>query len=122
MGDTAFDGSKDYDATGKLDKDHVMRSKLAVETMQWQMARLNPRRWQERKHIDTSVQASIAEMTVEQRQAMVQGMLKRLKIIARPAIEEERKRLEAQQAKIIDVTPKLEPAPVAAPKKRVIGG
>jgi hypothetical protein len=52
-----------------------MRSKLAVETMQWQMARLNPRQWQERKHIDTSVQADVAAMTVEQRKAMVEGEL-----------------------------------------------
>jgi hypothetical protein len=43
MGDTAFDGSRDYDGSGKLDKEHVMRSKLAMEMMPWQMARLNPR-------------------------------------------------------------------------------
>jgi hypothetical protein len=43
MGDTALDGSRDYDGSGKLDKEHVMRSKLAMEMMPWQMARLNPR-------------------------------------------------------------------------------
>jgi hypothetical protein len=43
MADTALDGSRDYDGSGNFDKEHVMRSKLAMEMMQWQMARLNPR-------------------------------------------------------------------------------
>ena len=57
MFDVAFDGSRDYDGTGKLDKEHVMRSKLVVETMQWQMARLNPRQWADKRQIDAAIQA-----------------------------------------------------------------
>ena len=119
----AFDGSRDYDGSGKLDKEHVMRSKLAMEMMPWQMARLNPRQWQERKHIDnTSVQASVAEMSVEQRQALVDGMLARMQLIARPAIEEERRLEEprAKKSRIIDVT-LPEPAPVPVPKTGATG-
>jgi hypothetical protein len=76
------------------------------------MARLDPRLWGEKRQIDANVQTS--NMTPEQREALVQGMLKRLEIVARPALEE-RKRLEAQQAKVVDVTPKPEPAPDPLP-------
>jgi hypothetical protein len=43
MGDTASTAAGITTASGKLDKEHVMRSKLAMEMMPWQMARLNPR-------------------------------------------------------------------------------
>jgi hypothetical protein len=82
------------------------------------VARLDPRLWAEKRQIDATVATSVAEMSEEQREALIDGMLKRLEIIARPAIEE-RKRLEAQQAKMVDVTP---PEPlVPVPKKGAIG-
>jgi hypothetical protein len=117
----ADNAKQDFDSEGRLVKEHVLRSKLRIETRQWTMQRLDHRQWGEKKQVEVeaSVQARVENMTLEQRQALVDGMLKRLKIIARPAIE--RKRLEAQQAKPIDVTPKPEPAPVAAPKKGAIG-
>ena len=110
MLDIALDGSRDYDKDGKLRKESVLRSKLIIETMQWQMVRLDPRLWSEKKRVEASVQTTVAAMPPEQREAMVQGILKRL------GLEEQR----AKKSRIVHVTPKPEPATVAAPKKGAI--
>jgi hypothetical protein len=125
MMDVAQNGRQDRDETGKLDKEHVMRSKLTVETIQWQMARLDPRRWAEKRLLNAQIQTSVADVGPEQREALVQSMLKRLEIIARPAmLERERQRQLEAQRKMIDVTPgaEPEPAPAVGGQQRGIGG
>src|SRR5262249_8482295 len=104
----AKDGSQDYDKNG-LRKEHILRSKLTVETMQWHLERSAHKQWGPKTSIQASVQTSVAEMSPEQRMALVDGMMKRLKIIARPAIEaRERERQLAAEAKLIDVTPPVD--------------
>jgi hypothetical protein len=91
--DVAQNGRQDRDETGKLDKEHVMRSKLTVETIQWQMARLDPRRWAEKALAERADPDVGCRHGSEQREALVQSMLKRLEIIARAAmLERERRR------------------------------
>jgi hypothetical protein len=67
--------------------------------MKWQMTRLDRRLWGE-KQVEASVQTTVADMPPEQREAMVQDILKRL------GLKEQR----AKKSRIIDVTPKPEPA------------
>jgi terminase small subunit-like protein len=116
MLEIADDASRDYGPDGKLNKENVLRARLRIETRQWMIARLDPRLWAEKRQIDATVATSVAEMSPEQREAVIQRMLERLEIIARPAmLERERQRQLEAERKMIDVTPGAEPAPVAAP-------
>jgi hypothetical protein len=99
MLDIALDGSRDYDTDGKLRKESVLRSKPIVETMKWQMTRLDRRLWGE-KQVEASVQTTVADMPPEAREAMVQD-------IPRLGLKEQR----AKKSRIVDVTPKPEPRP-----------
>ena len=42
-----------------------MRSKLTVEAMQWQMARLDPKQWAEKRLLNASIQTSVADTSPE---------------------------------------------------------
>jgi hypothetical protein len=90
---TAVEAEKDVDGSGKLNKEHVLRSKLRVESRQWYLERSHHWHWGPKSSVAATVETSVAQMSVEQPEALIDRMMRRLELIARPAIEK-RKRLQ----------------------------
>lgn len=73
MFDIADDGSNDWmekrkkdgDVEIVLDREHVSRSKLRIETRMWAMARMAPKRYGDKKQVEHSGKVDIAEMDDE---------------------------------------------------------
>ena len=70
--------------SGKLsvNKEAMLRSKLRIETRQWQMARRHPQEWGDRQQID--VKNDMTQLTVEERMRKAAELLDLVRAIAGP--------------------------------------
>jgi terminase small subunit-like protein len=103
--DIADAKENDRDETGRMNKELVLRSKIRIEGRQWHLERAEHRRWGPKSSVAATVETSIADMTPERREAMVQEMLNWLEVIARPAMIEREKQRQLEASKVIDVVP-----------------
>jgi terminase small subunit-like protein len=103
--DIADDAREDRDDQGRLNKEHVLRSKLRIEGRQWHLERAASRYWAPKSSVATTVAMAVDQMGEEQREALIEGMLKRLEVIARPAMRERERQRQLEASKLIDVTP-----------------
>ena len=82
----ADDATNDFvtDTKGKekLDREAVLRSKLRVETRQWEMARLDPKQWGDRQQLDTHNDWAL--LTLEERERKAYELIDMLKALSRP--------------------------------------
>lgn len=81
MLDIADDGANDYtteinqngEEYKKVDKDHIQRSRLRIETRKWLASKLKPKKYGDKQYIETK--DTTEELTDEQLNAKIQALL-----------------------------------------------